>query len=577
MKTRLAVFAFAALVPWYLAATSPAPEATIYEARRIITMDADRPSARFVAISGANIIAVGSSLAELQPQIAVYGAVVTGPVDRRFAGDILMPGLIDPHIHPMQAAVMLNLPFVAPDDWDLPGHRYRGARTPAAYRSLLKAEIARSTEKLTIVWGHHDLFHGPIDRAALDAMSPVRPLVIWQRSFHDVIANSAALKLLGLEDPATVAGLMAQAKADPSHLDLARGVFSETALPVALGKLQPYLLTPERIRQGMASLQRIMRDKGVTTVSDMGTGIFADFDNEAGLIKAAFERPDTASRVMLMPIASRMPDDAAGWLAARQARYAGNHVLLNRRVKMFADGAFFAQNMQMNPPGYRDGHDGKWLTEPKLLTAQFDRFWKQGFSLHVHVNGDKGLDVVLAGLEPLPGQAGQTTTLEHLGYSTERQNARIAAKQLMVSAQPNYIRVLGDAYAAHGLGPERARKINRLGSLERKAVPIGLHSDFNMAPTDPFYLAWVATSRITLSGKVRGPTERLSVDKAMRAITIDAARVIGLDAMTGSISIGKRADFAVLDRDPYAGGAPGLRTVQVKGVIFEGRFVAAGN
>jgi len=141
---------------------------------------------------------------------------------------------------------------------------------------------------------------------------------------------------------------------------------------------------------------------------------------------------------------------------------------------------------------------------------------------------------------------------------------------LMVSAQPNYIRVLGDAYSREGLGPGRAEAINRLGSLERKNVPLGLHSDFNMAPIDPLYLAWIAANRITNEGNVKDPAERLSLDKAMRAITIEAAQVIGMDALVGSIAVGKKADFTALDRDPYAVGAAGLRDLKVTGLVFEG-------
>jgi predicted amidohydrolase YtcJ len=182
---------------------------------------------------------------------------------------------------------------------------------------------------------------------------------------------------------------------------------------------------------------------------------------------------------------------------------------------------------------------------------------------------------VLGGLAALAQRPSQTITLEHLGYSTEAQNRRIAAMGLMVSAQPNYIRVLGDAYGREGLGPGRAEAINRLGSLERKGVPLGLHSDFNMAPVDPLYLAWIAANRITVEGKVKAPHERLSLDKALRAITIEAAQVIGMDALVGSLAPGKRADFAVLDRDPYAAGAAGLKDITVEGVVFEGMFAAA--
>ena len=177
-------------------------------------------------------------------------------------------------------------------------------------------------------------------------------------------------------------------------------------------------------------------------------------------------------------------------------------------------------------------------------------------------------------VEQLPLRPAQTVTLEHLGYSTEAQNRRIARLGLMVSAQPNYIRVLGDAYAREGLGPDRAAAINRLGSLEAKGVPLGLHSDFNMAPIDPLYLAWIAANRLTIGGSVKAPAERLSVMKALRAITIEAAQGIGMDAMVGSLAPGKKADFAVLDRDPFASGAAGLDKIKVAGVVFEGRPVS---
>jgi predicted amidohydrolase YtcJ len=546
-------------------------DVTIYEARTIITMEPSLPTAKFVAVADGIILGTSDTLAELDPW--THGRTVK--VDRQFAKNTLMPGLIDPHVHPMQAAIMLNLPFIAPDDWDLPGGFYKGAQTPEAFRIRLREELAKSEASPFIVWGHHQLFHGPIDRAELDQIAPARAVVIWQRSFHEVIMNSAALKLFALDTQAQFDAALKAVGAVPAHGDFAKGVFSETALGAALIKLRPTILAPDKLRTGMAAMQKMMLTHGVTTVADMATGIFADFDAEAGLIKASFERPDNPSRVMLIPIGARMPADENGWLAAATAKYASPHIRIDKRMKLFADGAFFAQNMQMNAPGYSDGHEGKWLTEPNLLKAQMTRFWNDGFSLHIHVNGDKGLDTVLDGAEHLAPRPGQTLTLEHLGYSTEAQNRRIARAGLFVSAQPNYIRVLGDAYSEHGLGPDRGAAMNRLGSLERKNVPLGLHSDFNMAPIEPLYLAWVATNRVTIAGHLKAPAERISLDKAMRAITIEAAQVIGMDAMIGSIAAGKKADFAVMDRNPYEIGAAHLREVSVKGVVFEGRYFPA--
>lgn len=549
------------------AATHPA--VTVYEARQIITMEPSLPSARFVAVADGIILGLGDSLTALEPWTA--GRTVT--IDRHFADKVLMPGLIDPHVHPMQAAVMLNLPFIAPDDWELPTGSFPGARTPQAWRSRFAELLSQSNERQFICWGYHELFHGPLDRKELDQLAPDRPVVVWQRSFHEIFVNTAALKAWGLEQSEAFAAALAAAKADPAHGDLDRGILSETALAVGLAKLRPVIFAPERIRRGIGLMQQMMATKGVTTVSDMATGVFAGFDAEAAMIRAAFERPGSASRAMLMPIAGQVPADAdpGQWLEAMRSKYASAHVRVDRRIKLFADGAFFAQNMQMGPPGYTDGHVGKWLTEPADLNTQFRRFWNAGFSFHIHVNGDEGLDVVLDGLAALPPRRDQSITLEHLGYSTEAQNRRIARMGLMVSAQPNYIRVLGDVYSAHGLGADRAALMNRLGSLEAKGVPLGLHSDFNMAPIDPFYLAWIAANRLTLNGNLKAPDERLTLAKALRAITIEAAQVIGMDHLAGSVAPGKMADFAVLDQDPFKAGAAGLRKITVEHVIFEGR------
>lgn len=96
-----------------------------------------------------------------------------------------------------------------------------------------------------------------------------------------------------------------------------------------------------------------------------------------------------------------------------------------------------------------------------------------------------------------------------------------------------------------------------------------------MAPIDPLYLAWIAANRVTIEGTVKTPEERLSLDKALRAVTIEAAQVIGMDAIVGSIAPGKRADFTVLDQDPYRLGAARLREARIEGVVFEGTFTPA--
>jgi len=560
----------AAATPLAAQLVSDAP-VTVFEAGKIVTMEAGYPHARFMAVRDGMVLGLAQSLEALGPWTDGREVVL----NRDFAGNVLFPGLIDPHIHPMQASVMLGIPFLAPDDWTLPSGQWPGVNGQDAYRARLKQIVAQSPDDPVVVWGHHELFHGPLDRIVMDELEPDRPLFVWQRSFHDIYANSAAMRWMELDREEAFNAALEAAGADSAHSSFERGIFSETGLGVAIAKLQPVLLAPQSLAAGMAGLRQMMAARGVTTTSDLATGIFARFDVEAGLIAQAFGSGPPSARVNLMPIATEIDhqEDLDAWISDRRARFTNDQVSLKRRVKLFADGAFFAQNMRMGPPGYSDGHLGKWLTEPDQLHGQMKRYWEAGFALHIHTNGDEGAEETLNGLAKLSPRRNQDIVLEHLGYCTEAQTRRIAEMGLMVSAQPNYIRVLGEAYGRRGFGPDRAALMNRLGSLERGRVPLGLHSDFNMAPIDPFYLAWIAQTREGLDGVDRAPDERLSRTKALRAITIEAALVIGLDSEVGSLAAGKKADFIALDADPFEIETDAMKDLPIAGRAFEGSVI----
>ena len=99
---------------------------TVFEGN-FVTMEPALPEARFVAVSGGMILGLADSVTALTPWTTDRETTL----DRRFAGKTVFPGLIDPHIHPMQSAVMLNIPFIAPDDWALPRANSAGVRTAA--------------------------------------------------------------------------------------------------------------------------------------------------------------------------------------------------------------------------------------------------------------------------------------------------------------------------------------------------------------------------------------------------------------------------------------------------------------
>ncbi len=555
-------------------------EITVYEAETIVTMNPDQPRARYVATGDGRILAVSASIEEISS--ALDGAAFT--FDRQFAGKVLMPGLIDPHLHPMMA-FLLPMHFITPEGWDLPSGVSAPSRNPEDYHARLSSALG-ADEATTpfFTWGYHQLWHGPIDRTALDAIAPARPVIVWHRSFHEVILNSAAMKLFSLDTREAYDLAMRDSGADPAHGDFDKGHFFETGLAAALPPMRPYILSPMRLNAGFDAMKQMMRENGVTMIADMATGLFAGFEPERALIDAAFgEASGNPARVMLVPDANSVIRKAGSVAAAvdyvtAQARDKSRRVFVNNRIKLFADGAFFSQYMQMGPPGYDDGHQGKWINPPEEFEEYARAFWNAGVTIHWHVNGDAGLDAVLDVVEALQTETPRDDhrlTLEHLGYSREDQNTRIAALGVLVSAQPNYVYVLSDKYAERGLGYERASQISRLGSLEDKSIKLALHSDLTMAPVDPLFLAWIAANRKTMEGSVMAPEERLSLDKALRAVTIDAAYVLGLEEEIGSIEAGKRADFAVLDADPYQLGASALNDIGVWGVVFKGRAYPA--
>ncbi|MBM4218217.1 MAG: amidohydrolase [Gammaproteobacteria bacterium] len=548
---------------------TPSTPMRIYVAKRIITMDASQPFATAVAVADGRIVAVGD-LASMR------GWMEARPyeIDRGFAEKILVPGLIDNHVHPLLAAMLLNTYWISPHVWEGAGLDVPATRGREAYLTRLREALARESvprEAPFITWGYFEAWHGVIRRAELDRLSPRRPLILWQRSFHEIVANTAALRWLGV-DP--------DSKVSPPDSDIARGVFSERGLLTVLKPLSAWLLSPEHLAKGIARYESIVRQGGVTTIADMGVGGYFGLHEDAAVLRKAFDRPEAPFRVVLVPaplsiLASRGVPAAVEEVERFVATDYGR-LRAARHVKLLADGAFFAQYMMMRPPGYTDGHQGKWLMPPEQLEAAAQDFWQRGFQIHVHVNGDAGVAATLDILERLQNQkprADHRFTLHHVGFATNDQLRRASRQGVVISAQPYYLWALADIYALRGLGGDRAAEMARIGAMIRNGIPTSLHSDFTMAPEAPLVLAWVAVNRVTSEGTLMAPEERISVTDALRAITIDAAFALRMEDEIGSIVAGKSADFTVLEQDPYEVAPMNLKDIPIWGTVYQGRVM----
>jgi predicted amidohydrolase YtcJ len=150
---------------------------------------------------------------------------------------------------------------------------------------------------------------------------------------------------------------------------------------------------------------------------------------------------------------------------------------------------------------------------------------------------------------------------------------RMAALGICATLFPNHLYYWGDFHYSQTIGPSRAQCMNPLASALRLGVPVGVHSDTPVSPIDPLFSAWCAVNRVTSSGRVLGPDERISVLDALKLITVGAAYLLHIDKEVGSIQVGKRADFVVLGEDPLAVGGEHLKDVPVLGTVLGGQPV----
>jgi predicted amidohydrolase YtcJ len=557
-------------------------EIVVYTAREIVTLDANSPEVEAVAIGGDRIVATGR-LEEVERALAGHSF----RVDRRFDDSVLVPGLINQHEHTWLAAIAMIVEIVSIEDWVLPGQTMPRATDAADYRRRLQGLVERhanahsntdassdtsaDVNEVLYTWGYHQLFHDELSRADLDELSRTIPIVVLQRSMHEMIFNSRALDHFGI-DQRYLEQMPEFARA---QTDLARGHFWEQGSMGVVPLVFPDLLAPDRYLPALERARDYWHSAGSTLVAEPG-GIVAP--TLMAMQNQVFGAPSTPFRIHYIADGKSMlvgrPDNEV--IAATDVLTAsaeGFTRFLPKQVKLFADGAMFSQLMKMKD-GYLDGHEGEWLMQPELFERAFRIYWDAGYQIHVHQNGDAGLDLVLDVLEAnmtRNPRSDHRTVIVHFGFSRPDQITRIAQLDALVSANPFYPIVLADRYSEVGIGPERAREMVRLGDAVRAGISVSLHADMPMAPGKPLLLMSSAVNRRTVNGNVPGPNQRLTPEQALRAVTIDAAYSLQLENEIGSIEPGKLANLTVLADNPLTVAPETIKDIPVRGTIHEGR------
>jgi hypothetical protein len=547
---------------------------TIYPAAAIHTLDPSRPSAEAVAVSDGRVLAVGT----MDELLTIDGAVVDGSLERF----TLLPGFVEAHCHTMAGGMWLHTYCGYHERRGPDGRVWSGCRSMNDVIERLREAEARladqgvGPDEPLLAWGLDPIYFSGERLVAkhLDLVSTTRPILVMHASLHLATVNNALMEVEGITPDTDMDGVPKDGSGWPI------GELQEPAAMSLAGAAFRKFWGRTKSEASLRNFGNEARNAGITTLTDLG--------NRESTEAAEIERYRTVvdddgfpARVSVfhMPTPGTpeaLADAASAVLASRELSSAK---LRFGHVKLVIDGSIQGYTARLRWPHYLDGGNGIWVVPPGQVTDILRPYHEAGLLIHVHCNGDEAVDVFLEAVEALLAESPRVDhrhTVQHCQLTSPGQYRRIAALGMSANIFANHTFFWGDQHVSSTVGPDRAARMNSARTALDLGVPLSMHSDAPVTPLGSLHVAWAAVNRLTTTGTVLGPEERISVPEALHAITMGAAHQLKMDDEVGSISPRKFADLAILDADPFAIDPTELRDVPVWGTMLGGKIFAAG-
>jgi predicted amidohydrolase YtcJ len=506
------------------------------------------PDAKFVfamLVREDRIVAVG----DLQQVKNLAGAEAT-VVDLH--GKTMLPGLIDTHTHSMDWAITIVRGQI-----DL---RYPKVKSIADVQEKIRERVKTLKPGEWIqgtAWDDSKFAEDRyITRQDIDAVAPNNPVYLEHVTGHLGVANSAALKLAGIDastkDPS--GGLIQHdAAGQPTGIvkDNAMGLV-EAVLPVP---------THEDWVAAAGYLSKACAEYGLTSIHDV-----ALLAPAMDAYQDALRRGVLKVRVEMAPLVTSEADVDALLYNGVHTGF-GNDWLKFGAVKFFSDGGMAARTIAIYPPGPAgdEKNIGLLLWKPQELQKLQLKLAIAGWQISTHAIGDRAIDEVLDSYAKIaavfPGRDLRNRVI-HDGIATPAIQKRLVEEHVYVDNNPPFVYFLGKHFQHYG--PERMRWAYPGKSYFDHGIVASGGSDTYVTPLSPWWGIWAAVVRKEQnSGEVLAPEERLTVPQAIQEYTYNGA-LAGFDEKNkGALEAGKLADFIVIDRDIFTAPVDELKDVKV--------------
>lgn len=460
-------------------------------------------SAEAVAVRDGRIVRVDSTY-----EVDFLDGVETDVVD--LDGRTLLPGFIDAHTH-----MDIVGRYVAEADLS-------GVDDAERCLDLLAAERDESDEGWILGFGYDESNWGGeyLTRDQLDTVSTDRPVVAYREDLHLASVNSVVLDTYREEMPDRDVRIE---DGEPT------GVLVEDALDVIREETRP---GPEGMREYLLAAQEEAHRLGITGVHDMVRQSSAP---------RVYRELDLDGELTLRVRINYWRDHLDAVLETGLRTNHGSSRVRMGGIKTFTDGSIGGRTARLLEPYADDPAEyGSWVVEPETVHDLVERVDEAGLQMTVHAIGDSAIELTLDAYE---GTAGERHRIEHVEVLRDDLVERLAASDVVVSGQPNFLKwARAGALYTDRLGDERREASNRFGALLDAGATLAFGSDG--MPMDPLF-------GIDQVVDAPAPEQELSVTEALRAYTHGAAYAGFDEDRLGTIEVGKRADFVVLEESPW--------------------------